>query len=151
MNLWKLFLSLIHISEPTRLLSISYAVFCLKFVIPRFRNTYLVAYSAFRPYFFRITSRIWPISISNIIFQYIRFSMIFWIFPELKWISSKPVSTSVADRFLDFYFYKRLRISRRVFRLYFLESYSLLKYFFWEFYKFMKIISESVFYWFRDF
>eukprot|EP00658_Telonema_sp_P-2_P024864 TRINITY_DN20002_c0_g1_i2.p2 TRINITY_DN20002_c0_g1~~TRINITY_DN20002_c0_g1_i2.p2 ORF type:complete len:243 (-),score=57.82 TRINITY_DN20002_c0_g1_i2:38-682(-) len=27
---WGLFLSLIHISEPTRLLSISYAVFCLK-------------------------------------------------------------------------------------------------------------------------
>eukprot|EP00658_Telonema_sp_P-2_P056410 TRINITY_DN44864_c0_g1_i1.p1 TRINITY_DN44864_c0_g1~~TRINITY_DN44864_c0_g1_i1.p1 ORF type:complete len:139 (-),score=29.77 TRINITY_DN44864_c0_g1_i1:16-432(-) len=27
---WKQYLSLIHISEPTRLLSISYAVFCLK-------------------------------------------------------------------------------------------------------------------------
>src|SRR5678815_4950264 len=27
---WSLSLSLIHISEPTRLLSISYAVFCLK-------------------------------------------------------------------------------------------------------------------------
>src|SRR5678815_65290 len=28
--MWYLMLSLIHISEPTRLLSISYAVFCLK-------------------------------------------------------------------------------------------------------------------------
>jgi len=30
--------------------------------------------------------------------------MIFWIFLELKGISSKPVSASAADRFLDFYF-----------------------------------------------
>src|SRR5678815_4489302 len=29
-DVWEMFLSLIHISEPTRLLSISYAVFCLK-------------------------------------------------------------------------------------------------------------------------
>jgi len=28
--------------------------------------------------------------------------MIFWIFLELKGISSKPVSTSAADRFQDF-------------------------------------------------
>jgi len=30
--------------------------------------------------------------------------MIFWNFLELKGISSKPVSASVADRFPDFYF-----------------------------------------------
>jgi len=30
--------------------------------------------------------------------------MIFWNFPGLNGISSKPVSASVADRFLDFYF-----------------------------------------------
>ena len=45
---------------------------------------------------------IWPISVLNIIFQYSRFSMIFWNFPQLNWESSKPVSASTVDRFPDF-------------------------------------------------
>ena len=57
---------------------------------------------------FRFISCIWLISILNVIFKYFRFSIIFWIFPELKWISSKPVSASVADRFSDFYFTNHL-------------------------------------------
>ena len=46
--------------------------------------------------------QIWPISVSNIIFQYFRFFMIFWNFLELNWKSSKPGSTNTADRFSDF-------------------------------------------------
>jgi len=36
--------------------------------------------------------------------------MIFWNFPELKGISSKPVSTSAADRFPNFYLTNCLEI-----------------------------------------
>jgi len=36
--------------------------------------------------------------------------MNFWNFLELKGISSKPVSASVADRFPDFYFTNHLEL-----------------------------------------
>ena len=50
-----------------------------------------------------------------------------------------------------FLIHKPLGISRRVFRLFFLESHFLFKYFFWRFYEFMNIPPESVEDWFLDF